>query len=315
MKRPLLFLLAAPLFGHMVSMSTGDAVLAGSRLDYELRIPLYEVAHVRDAEAALFANIHFYGGGDEARVLKKSCREEQGNLVCNAMYLFPRDVEDFKARCTFAAITVPNHVHLLRAVSQGKNDSAAFDISFTEADLRFRPPTFAETFARESGAGFWRAIAGPAQVLFLIALLLAAGTLRELAALVGMFAVGQVIAALFAKPLIVELSPRFLEAAAALTIAYFAVELLLLPNAGGRWVVVGVLGLFHGIYFSQLIEGGGYRPGFYLAGAVSAEALLAALMWAVTRVVRPRVSFQFQRTFASLLLVIGIGWFLLRMKN
>jgi hypothetical protein len=307
----LAFLLAAalPACAHVVSMSTGEATLKGSQLDYELRMPMYEVAHISDPEPALFANIHFYGGGDEARLVKQSCRENEGNLVCQGTYLFPTDVDHFQVKCTFAAITVPNHVHLLRAVNGTLNDQAAFDASFTNADMRFRPPTLAESVMREAGAGFWRALAGPAQILFLIALLLAARSWRDLGLLFGMFAAGQLAAALLVNPLRLGISPRFIEAAAALTIAYLAVELLLIPNAGGRWIVTGVLGLFHGVYFSMLFAAGDYRPGLFLAGAISAEAIVASLAWLGVR------RLPYQRAFSSVLLAIGFGWFLLRMKS
>jgi hypothetical protein len=298
-----------PVAAHVVSMSTGEATLNGSRLDYELRMPLFEVAHISSPEPELFANIHFSGGGDEARLVKHDCREETGNLVCRAMYLFPRDVDEFKVRCTFPSITVPNHVHLLRAVHGAKSDQAAFDGSFTEADLRFRPPTPFEIVVREAGAGFWRAIAGPAQILFLIALLLAARTWRDLGVLFAMFAVGQIAAALLVNPASLGVSPRFIEAAAALTIAYLAVELLVLPNAGGRWIVTGVLGLFHGIYFAMLFAAGDYRPGLFLTGAVLAEASIAAAAWFGVR------RFPYQRALSSVLLVTGLGWFLLRLRN
>lgn len=307
--RWLLLLLPLPLAAHVVSMSTGDAALKGSRLDYELRIPLYEVAHIRNPEPELFANIHFYGGGDEAQLLKHSCRQDASNLVCNGVYLFARDVEEFKVRCTFPSITVPNHVHLLRATRGERNDSAAFDASFTEAEIRFRPPTLVEIFLKDAGAGFWRSVAGLAQILFLIALLLAAKSWRDLALLFAMFAAGQVAAALLAKTLTLSISPRFIEAASALTIAYFAVELLLLPEAGGKWIVAGVLGLFHGVYFSMLLTAGEYRPAPYLAGALAAEALIMAIAWLCAR------RLPYQRALASILLLVGLGWFLLRLRN
>jgi HupE/UreJ protein len=316
MRLAVLALLAAyPAAAHVVSMSTGDATLKGSRLDYELRMPVYEIAQTPNPEHALFANIHFYGGGQEAQLLKHECREEAANLVCSAVYLFAHDVQEFRVRCTFPSITVPNHVHLLRAVRGDRNDSEAFDASFTEADIRFRPATPLEKFMHDAGAGFWRAASALAQILFLIALLLAARSWRDLAMLFGMFAVGQIAAALFGRTITLSLSPRFIEAAAALTIAYFAVEVLLLPNAGGRWIVAGVLGLFHGVYFSMLLTGGEYRPVPYLAGAILAELAILATLWMLAWFVRPRFQIPFQRLSASLLLVIGIGWFLIRLKN
>ena len=299
-----------PAAAHVVSMSTGEATLTGSRLDYVLRMPLYEVTHVADAQRSLTRGIRFFGGGDEARLLTQSCREEDGNLVCRWMYLFPRDVDQFRVQCTFASITVPNHVHLLRATNGSRGDQAAFDASFTTADLRFRDPGAAETFARHAGAGFWRAIAGPAQVLFLLALLLAAGGWRDLGGVLGMFGAGQIAAAVLMLVRPLTLSPRFIEAAAALTIAYLAVELLLIPNAGGRWIVTGLLGTFHGVYFAMLVSAGGYRPALFLAGAFAAEVLVAAVLWLPVR----RLNTGLVRTaLSSILLAVGLGWFVMRL--
>ena len=69
MKLLAIAVVAIPAFAHVVSMSTGDAALNGARLDYELRMPMYEVAHIQNAEPALFGAIHFYGGGDEAQLV------------------------------------------------------------------------------------------------------------------------------------------------------------------------------------------------------------------------------------------------------
>ena len=305
----LLGLMALPALAHVVSMSTGEAVLKGAQLDFELRMPVYEVAQLGDVETALFANIRFSGAGEQARLLRHACRQESGNWVCMGLYLFDRDVDQFHVRSTLPSITVPNHVHLLRAEFNGRSDQAALDLSFPEADLRFRPPTPTEIVLRETGAGFWRALAGPAQILFVVALLIAARAWRDLGLLFAMFAVGQVIAALAARPMGVVLAPRFAEAAAALTIAYLAVELLLLPNAGGRWFVVAILGLFHGLYFSQLLAAGDYSPVLFLFGALAAEAALASLLWLVVKRI------PFPRALSSILLVIGLGWFLVRLRS
>jgi hypothetical protein len=303
-------LACVPAAAHVVSMSTGDATLSGAKLDYVLRMPLYEVAHVADAQRSLAQSMRFFGGGDEARLVSQSCREEDGNFVCRWMYLFPRDIDEFRVQCNFASITVPNHVHLLRATNGSRSDQAAFDASFTTADLRFRDPGAAEIFARQAGAGFWRALAGPAQILFLVALLLAARGWRDLGGVFGMFAAGQVAAAVLMLMHPLALSPRFIEAAAALTIAYLAVELLLIPNAGGRWIVTGLLGTFHGIYFAMLVSAGGYRPTLFLAGALAAEAMIAAILWLPVR----RLNTGLVRTaLSSILLFVGLGWFVMRL--
>src|SRR5207249_9821698 len=75
--------------------------------------------------------------------------------------------------CTFYQITVPNHVHLLRAIQGPNSDQAVFDQSFPRAEVRFRPPSRAEVVLRELAAGIWRAVASPAGLLFLLSLVIA----------------------------------------------------------------------------------------------------------------------------------------------
>ena len=144
----------------------------------------------------------------------------------------------------FSRVTVSNHVHLLRVVNGERRDQALFDFSFPKATLRFRPPTPTETAVTEFGAGVMRTVGGLVQVLFLASLVLAARSRRELLAISGMFLAGQMLSALLVPHTGWSPPSRFVEAAAALTLAYLAVEILLLPRAGGRWAIAGLLGAF-----------------------------------------------------------------------
>jgi hypothetical protein len=130
--------LTLPVFAHVASMSTGEARLNGARLDYELRMPRYEAAHMRNPET----------------------------------------------------------------------DQAVFDGSFTEAAIRFRPPTALEAGIRDAAAGFWRGLPALAQWFFLAALALAGRPERELIAPAAAFFAGHslTVAAGFASRL--QLSPR-----------------------------------------------------------------------------------------------------------
>jgi hypothetical protein len=236
--------------------------------------------------------------------------------VCNAEYEFGAPPDRVDVECTLAAITVPNHVHMLRAELGDKHDQALFDTAFPRATLRFRPPTAAETAAAEIGGGVVQAVGGPVQILFLAALALAARSRRELAALVSMFLAGQVLAVFVTPHLGWQPAPRFVEAAAALTVAYLAIEILLLPKAGSRWAVAGVLGVFHGLYFYLFLQTAGYRPGLVLAGAACAEiAVVALLALLFTRVERWARSLRPVQVSAAALLVFGMVWFVLRLRG
>jgi HupE / UreJ protein len=242
-----LVLLAWPATAHVMSMSSGDLAILGARAHYELRMPLYEVAHVSNPERTLLEHIRFAG----AHLVRSECRTEpaRDTYLCAADYEFAATVDRLDVECTFAAVTVPNHVHLLRATLGEKRDEAIFDLGFTRATLRFRPPTAAEIAVTQAGAGFVRALGGTVQVLFLAALVLAARSRRELLAIAAMFLVGQAASVLTMAHAAWQPAPRFVEAATALAVAYLAVEILLLPEAGARWLVAGVLGALHGLYF------------------------------------------------------------------
>src|SRR5690242_19134631 len=251
--RPALLLLLGALhvFAHVVSMSTGDLKIDDRRARYELRMPLYEMSHVAGSEQALFDHIRFSSGGALARLVKKDCTANaaQGLYLCSVDYEFPAAVDSLDVECTFHVVTVANHVHLLRVVNGERRDQAIFDFSFPKATLRFRPPTPAEVAVTEFGAGVMRAVGGLVQVLFLASLVLAARSRRELFAIGGMFLAGQILSALLVPHTGWNPPSRFVEAAAALTLAYLAVEILLLPRAAGRCALAGSLGAFHRLYF------------------------------------------------------------------
>jgi hypothetical protein len=310
--------LAPAAFAHMMSMSTGDLTITGKRAHYELRMPLYEIAHIKNADRSLLENIRFSSGGVAARMVGRSCRQDNaaGVYACAADYEFAAPVDRLDVECTFHAVTVPNHVHLLRAENDGKHDQAFFDLSFSRSTLRFAPPGAAEVAITQWGAGAMRAAGGLVQILFLASLVLAARSRRELLALAGMFLAGQVASALIVPMTKWQPAARFVEAAAALTIAYLAVEILLLPDAGRRWLIAGVLGGFHGLYFELFLRSSGYLPVWVLGGAVMTEALIITLFALVfSRIGRIAVALRPVQISAGALLVFGLSWFCLRLAG
>ncbi len=303
---------------HAISMSNGEVTVRGDRLDFVLSMPIYEAAHTTDPGRALLSHIKFSSHGEAARLIQDSCHEDaaRGVYICAAEYAFSRPVDHLDVECTLYQVTVPNHVHLLRAENAGKHDQAIFDYSFTQTSLRFRPPTAFETAVEESFEGVLRAVAGPVQLLFLAGLVLAARGRRELLLLTLMFLSGEVIAAFVAGAVHWQPPVRFVEAAMALSVAYLAVEILFLPQAGMRWLIAGILGGFHGMSLYLVLAGTGFHASYFLGGAAISElAVIGALAfgiwllqrrWAITRLIQAT---------ASLLLVLGMTWFFLRVRS
>jgi hypothetical protein len=310
---------------HVMSMSSGDLTVTGARAHYELRMPLYEVAHIKDPENSIFRSIHFSSGLREARLLSENCRADKpaDTYLCTADYEFASPPDHIDVACAFPSITVPNHVHLLRAElsadqnsGERKQDQAVFDLSFPRSTLWFRAPTPLEIAATQTGAGFVRAWGGIVQVLFLAALVLAARNGRELIALAGMFFAGQVASVLTMPHTGWQPAARFVEAAAALAVAYLAVEILLLPEAGWRWMIAAFLGAFHGLYFHLFLQETRYQPGYVLAGAAVAELIAVAVIWlAFSRLTRIARALRPVQVSAAALLAFGMIWFFLRLRS
>ena len=306
------------LHAHAISMSNGEATLRGDRLDFVLTMPMYEAAHTPDPGRALLDHIRFSSRGDTARLVERSCHEDIARAVyiCAAEYAFSRPVDRLDVECTLYQVTVPNHVHLLRAENAGKHDQAVFDYSFTQTSLRFRPPTVFETAVQQGFEGMLRAIAGPVQLLFLAALVLAARGRRELLLLAIAFLAGDIGTALLAGILNWQPPVRFVEAAMALSIAYLSVEILFLPEAGMRWLIAGILGGFHGLSLYLVLAGSGFHPTYVLTGAAIAEiTVIAVLGFGLWMLQRRWVITNLVRTGAALLLIFGMTWFVLRLKS
>ena len=316
-----LFLLSSTvaLYAHMVSMSSGEIRIEGTRGRYEFRIPMYEVAHVTDPERTLLDGMQFSAApGQPARRTEAKCQRDanENALICVAVYEFGMPVDVLYAVSSFHKATVPNHVHLLRAVKGDVTDQAVLDLSFPKAEIRFRPPSATELAIQQSGGGAMRVLGGLAQWLFIAALVLAARTRRELLVLAAMFVAGELVAALVVPQTAWQPAPAFVEAAAALTVAYLAVEILAFPEAGQRWLVVLVLGAFHGLYFAMFTTASGFSPAWVMMGAVIAEALQIALVaFLFSKLARPLEALRPVRVAAMMLMVTGLAWFVLRLKG
>jgi hypothetical protein len=293
-RRSSLLLIAARMWAHVVSMSTGELRIDGPLADYELRIPTGEVAQMANP-ASILDYIHFDGG--QRRSAK--CADEGGTYVCHAAYEFATLVpERLGVECRFFEATVPNHVHWLHAVRGANSDQEVFDQAYPRSELRFRPPSRMETFARELGLGFARAWKNWIGLLFILGLAIAAP--RAMLPF-GCFLMGEAGAILIGPRVPWPLAPRFLEAAVALTVAYLAVEILMASSAKSLAWVVGVLGLFHGLGFS----------GFPLPYSVAAGVLQVAVFAGLAGGAR-RASVGWRKGIAWGLLAVGWGGFVFR---
>jgi len=290
----LLLALAAGAHAHVVSMSSGEIHITGRTATYELRMPAYEITHVTNPATELLDQLSFTG----ARRTASECKKEEDTYDCTASYEFEKEVPDkLEVECTLFRVTVPNHIHMLYAVQGENGDQVVFDQSNPKREMRFHPVSLTETITRDGGAGALRFLSSAAGVLFIAALVLAARSPRDLAILAVSFLVAEFLVRPVVPYIRIGLSPDFLEALLALTVAYLAAEIFFLPGRA-RWMVVPVLGLAHGLPFA------GFPPMYMLGAAGVQSILIAALAIPVFRM-PPAI----RRNAAAILMVVAVGWF------
>lgn len=308
---PVAISLSASASAHVVSVSQGELTLDGQMASYELRMPLSEVPNVEEPQRVLLDAIEIRAGGQTAPREECACRADVGQEVytCRAGYRLLDPPATVVVRCDFPSVTVPHHVHILRSGSGETARQTVFDITSREAEIRFVPPTLWEVVRTEAGIGLRKPITSPELFLFLVALALAARNRQELAACAGAFLFAQAVTGgIFSS---VEWSPPFLflEAAAALAVAYLASEILFLPDATKRWLVCAGMGFFHGLFLAAFIQSVEMQSSFVLPGALGTEGLLAVGLGTLRlRFVTGRA----EQLGGILLLVVGIAWFGLR---
>ena len=314
----LALLSAAPAPAHVMSLSNGKLRVEGARAEYELRMPLYEIAHLEEPQKTLLQNFHVRSRGKQAEPENATCEEDKdgGWYVCRAEFRFSEPIDELDVECRFAAVTVPNHVHLLRAERAEVTQQAVFDFSFTRTTINFVPPTAVEVAWSEVGAGLTRVIVGPIQILFVLGLALAGRSRKELLWLAAAFLLAESASAVVVAAKSWQPSARFLEAAGALTLAYLAVEVLLLPEARYRWLVAAAMGVFHGFYFGSFLEQSEMDPFFVLAGVSLAEVVLLLIFaLLLSRIERSLPRLRPVRAGSVALFAVGMVWFILRLQS
>jgi hypothetical protein len=116
------------------------------------------------------------------------------------------------------------------------------------------PPSIAATFGRFFVLGVEHIATGYDHILFLLALLLVGGGFRALVAIVTAFTVAHSITLSLAVLDVVALPARLVESAIALSIAWVALENVVLDRVAGRWRITFAFGLMHGFGFASILR-------------------------------------------------------------
>lgn len=181
------------------------------------------------------------------------------------------------------------------------------------------PPSHGRSFLV---LGIEHVLGGADHLLFLLALVLVPATARALVRTVTAFTLAHSVTLALAALGIVAPSPRLVEPAIALSIAWVAAENLRAPRPEQRWRVTAAFGFVHGFGFASALREVGLPRAraassllAFNVGVEVAQLLVLAALVPILVVLRRRTAFEprFARAVSIGLVAVGGAWFVARL--
>jgi hypothetical protein len=171
------------------------------------------------------------------------------------------------------------------------------------------------------GPAGWKLPDGVDHILFLLALMLAGGTLTRILGIVSGFTLGHSITLALSALHVVRPPAQLIEPLIALSIAFVAAEAFAGRFEGHRWKVASCFGLIHGFGFAtalnqlELSTGELARAlfGYNLGVELGQVAIVLIAAPVILHLQRHRRYHPVVRGLAAMIFVAGIVWFVQRL--
>jgi len=171
--------------------------------------------------------------------------------------------------------------------------------------------------------GIEHILTGYDHLAFLLALLLAGGSLRSNAKIITSFTVAHSFTLALATLGLVNISPAVVEPLIAVSVVFVGVENLIHRRFAARWLVTFCFGLIHGLGFASTLRDLGigalraraaiplfsFNLGVELA-QITIAALVLPLVWRLER--RPTFALKHVPALSLLITFAGVYWFVAR---
>jgi hypothetical protein len=149
----------------------------------------------------------------------------------------------------------PGHRHMARLFRAGKAQVTVLDRGHATWTLLDAAPSSAPGMAWSMlKLGVEHILTGVDHLVFLFGLILVGGRLRSLIGVISAFTLAHSITLALAALSVFAPSPRLVEPAIALSIAYVGVENLFVTDARRRWRITFPFGLIHGFGFAGALR-------------------------------------------------------------
>jgi hypothetical protein len=183
--------------------------------------------------------------------------EAEGGVVLQVRYTCPEPPRRLTLAMPALGALAPGHRHLARVFRAGKPAVKVLDrahATWTLDDTDARRTSSLSMAWSMLKLGVEHILSGADHLVFLLGLILVGGRLRSLAGVVTAFTLAHSITLALAALSVFAPSPRLVEPAIALSIAYVGFENLFVKDASKRWRITFPFGLIHGFGFAGALR-------------------------------------------------------------
>jgi len=268
-----------PAGAHSVGVSSGEYRLDGSIVygdlgmadrelarwlpavddDHDGRVSAGELTAAHDLVARALTSGIWVTADDQAcpAILDRAWTQEgDGGAIFQLRFTCPRAPHHLTMTAPLLAALAPGHRHMARLFWGGQAQVAVLDRAHSTWNL-----TGGAAPSRATGLawsmlklGVEHILTGFDHLIFLLGLILVGGRLRALIGVVSAFTLAHSITLALAALSVFAPSPRLVEPAIALSIAYVGIENLFVTDARQRWRITFPFGLIHGFGFAGALR-------------------------------------------------------------
>lgn len=283
-------LLSSRADAHAIGLSTGEYTAKGETVTVKLAFARGEVASVlpnldenrdghvtafevesakKDLEAKVLSKVHVTAGGAAcAPVLLGAALTEADGLAIDGRFDCKSASQPFEVDVSLLDDLSHGHRHVARAIGATTHDEVLYK---GHSSFSIAPAADAAAPAGTAGATASAPAAEPSQassawaffkmgiehiltgydhLVFLLGLVLLRARVKQLLAVVTAFTIAHSITLAIAVLGVFTPSPKFVEPAIALSIAYVGIENFFVKDASKRWRITFPFGLIHGFGFA-----------------------------------------------------------------
>lgn len=270
-------LIGGPAAAHQTHLSSGHLVVDGAEVSYRLTVSAHDLALILDIPTDLVQPIPMERFAGRLDLLREYLDEKLAVLAdevaCPRTSVgleYQRLPEEIIIDLRYSCAAPPTRLRLAyrlffgldpghRSIGtieagRGRED---YVVDRSASDIVVDPAHASAwiVFARTVWLGVEHILVGIDHVLFVVALLLGGGRLRNLVAIVTAFTLAHSLTLALAWFGLVELPSRLVETLIAASVAYVAFENLLGRGMRYRWLLALGFGLVHGLGFYGALSG------------------------------------------------------------